>query len=122
MSQIKVGDAARTPLHESLRQIPRGAKYTWTDEDGYYHSVPIGSLAHQAADRLDAEPEEPPRGGMEEQPDGGIVFMEEPQPSAQVTREDLAGALYLVRESIRYNNPEYLTPEINRLRAQEEGE
>lgn len=136
MSQIKAGDAVRTPLHELLRRIPRDAKYTWTDEDGYYHSVPIGSLAHQAADRLVPDGlAERVRAMRDDYRQVDTMILTQcvaddldalldrldPQPSAQVTKEELAEALSLVVDAM-HETAAQICVFANRLRAQEEGE
>lgn len=60
MSDPAIG-CAKTPLSDLLRRIPQDAVYNWTNpEEGRQlwqlgsESAPIGRLAHEAADALDA--------------------------------------------------------------------
>lgn len=47
--------ACEVPLIEQLRDIPKDARLIWTESDGLQatHCVPIGNLAHEAADALE---------------------------------------------------------------------
>ena len=79
MTDIMTG-CAKTPLSDLLRRIPQEAVYNWTvPEEGreLWHlgseSAPIGRLAHEAADALDAMLAASPQGEGGPPTRGGVV-------------------------------------------------
>ena len=79
-----VTGCAKTPLSDLLRRIPQEAVYSWTNpEEGRKlwqlgsESAPIGRLAHEAADALDAMLAASPQGegSSAEAPMGAVAWL-----------------------------------------------